>query len=215
MDDQEEISRRIEAWIRRTAYGGAPTATQAESGRVRMRRWAQRILAADERWMILDTETTGFGAGAEIIEVAAVTPRGETLIDCLIQPGRRVPLEITRLTGISEGMLVGSPHFRLAWEQALASQLGARGVIAYNAPFDIRMLRQNIQRHCGMDWSPVGSECLMRAYARYRGERMASGGYRSHKLGVACAQMGILHDHAHRALGDCVASARLLQAMAQ
>ena len=62
MDDQEEISRRIEAWIRRTAYGVSPTATQAESGRTRMRRWAQRILASDERWMILDTETTGFGA---------------------------------------------------------------------------------------------------------------------------------------------------------
>lgn len=214
MDDQEEISLRIEAWIRRTAYG-APTATQAQSGRARMRSWAQRILAADDRWMILDTETTGFGAAAEIIEVAAVTPRGETLINCLIQPGRRLPPEITRLTGISDGMLVGSPSFRLAWEQALASHLGARGVIAYNAPFDIRMLQQNIQRHCGVAWSPVNSDCLMRAYARYRGERGARGGYRSHQLGVACAQMGIVHDHAHRALGDCLVSARLLHAMAQ
>jgi DNA polymerase III epsilon subunit-like protein len=214
MDDQDEVSRRIEAWIRRTAYS-APATARGESGRTRIRRWAQSVLAADDQWMILDTETTGFGAADDIIEVAAVTPHGEILINCLIQPSQRIPLEITRLTGIANDMALGRPRFRLAWEQALASHLGARGVIAYNAPFDIRMLQQNIQRHCGVVWSPVSSGCLMRAYASYHGERGARGGYRSHKLGVACAQMGITHDRAHRALGDCLVSAQLLQAMAR
>ncbi|HZC06502.1 MAG TPA: 3'-5' exonuclease [Ktedonobacterales bacterium] len=215
MDDQDEISRRIDAWIRRTAYSprSAPTATN--SGRTHIRRWAQGVLAANDRWMILDTETTGFGNTDDIIEVAAVTPRGETLIDCLIRPGRRIPYEITRLTGISNEMVAGSPRFPFAWQNILNTHLGARGVIAYNAPFDIRMLTQNIQRHCGLAWSPVRSDCLMRAYASYRGDRMASGGYRSHKLGVACAQMGITHEHAHRALGDCLVSAQLLRALAE
>jgi DNA polymerase III epsilon subunit-like protein len=213
MDDQDEVSRRIEAWIRRTAHS-APATARGESGRTRIRHWAQSVLAADDRWMILDTETTGFGAADDIIEVAAVTPHGEILINCLIQPSQRIPLEITRLTGIANDMVMGRPGFRLAWEQALASHLGARGVIAYNAPFDIRMLQQNIQRHCGVVWAPISSDCLMRAYASYRGERRERGGYRAHKLGVACAQMGITHDHAHRALGDCLVSAQLLQAMA-
>ena len=213
MDDEDEISRRIDNWIRRTAYSPAATIA-AESGRARMRRWARTILAADDRWMILDTETTGIGADDDIIEVAAVTPRGEPLIDCLIRPGRRIPYEITRLTGIRDEMVAGSPSFRVAWEQSLAQQLGARSILAYNAPFDVRMLRQNIQRHCGLVWSPVGSDCLMRAYARYCGERQRRGGYRSHRLSEACAQMGIAHEHAHRALADCLVSARLLQAMA-
>lgn len=213
MDDEDEISRRIDNWIRRTAY--SPSATIAsESGRVRMRRWARAILAADDRWMILDTETTGFANNDDIIEVAAVTPRGEPLIDCLIRPGRRIPYEITQLTGIRDEMVAGSPSFRAAWEQSLAAQLGARAILAYNAPFDVRMLRQNIQRHCGLLWAPVGSDCLMRAYARYAGERQHRGGYRSHRLSDACAQMGIAHEHAHRALEDCLVSARLLQAMA-
>ena len=213
-DDEDEISRRIDQWIRRTAY--APSATmRSESGRTRMRRWAQTILAANDRWMILDTETTGFANSDDIIEVAAVTPRGETLIDCLIRPGRRIPAEITQLTGIRDAMVAGSPSFRLAWEQTLAQQLGVRAILAYNAPFDVRMLRQNVRRHCGLDWSPISSDCLMRAYASYRGERQARGGYRSHRLGDACAQMGIAHEHAHRALEDCLVSARLLQAMAR
>jgi DNA polymerase-3 subunit epsilon len=213
MDDEDEISRRIDQWIRRTAY--APAATiRAESGRTRMRRWAQAILAADDHWMILDTETTGFANSDDIIEVAAVTPHGEPLIDCLIRPGQRIPAEITQLTGIRDEMVAGSPSFRLAWEQTLTQQLGVRAILAYNAPFDVRMLRQNIQRHCGLVWSPIGSDCLMRAYASYRGERQARGGYRSHRLGDACAQMGIAHKHAHRALEDCLVSARLLQAMA-
>lgn len=213
MDDEDEISRRIDSWIRRTTYSPAAT-IKAESGRERMRRWARTILAADDRWMILDTETTGFANDDDIIEVAAVTPRGEPLIDCLIRPGRRIPSEITRLTGIRDEMVAGSPSFRAAWEQSLAAQLSARSILAYNAPFDVRMLRQNIQRHCGLVWSPVGSDCLMRAYARYAGTRQHRGGYRSHRLGDACAQMGIAHEHAHRALADCLVSARLLQAMA-
>ncbi|HET9109744.1 MAG TPA: 3'-5' exonuclease [Ktedonobacterales bacterium] len=215
MDDQDEISRRIDAWIRRTAYAPHATSTVAESARARMRRWAQGILAADDHWMILDTETTGFGNADDIIEVAAVTPRGETLIDCLIRPGRRIPYEITQLTGISNEMVAGSPRFSFAWEHFLNAHLGTRGIIAYNAPFDVRMLTQNIQRHCRLTWSPVRSDCLMRAYASYRGERTSSGGYRSHKLGVACAHMGLRHDHAHRALGDCLVSAQLLRAMAE
>ena len=214
MDDQDDISRRIDAWIRRTAYTPHAASAAPGSARARMRRWAQSILEADDRWMILDTETTGFGNTDDIIEVAAVTPRGETLIDCLIRPARRIPYEITQLTGISNDVVAGSPRFPFAWQHILNTHLGARGIIAYNAPFDIRMLTQNIQRHCGIAWSPVRSDCLMRAYASYHGERTTSGGYRSHKLGVACAHMGIKHDHAHRALDDCLVSAQLLRAMA-
>lgn len=215
MDDQDDSFERLNAWIRHSSRA-LPAAPRLAPDRERIRRWARSILAADERWMILDTETTGFGNSDDIIEVAAVTPHGETLINCLIQPGKRIPYEITRLTGIADSMVAGSPRFRAAWQQTLATHLRTRGVIAYNAPFDIRMLRQNIERHCGLTWAPVGSECLMRAYAGYRGEpSMRGGGYRSHKLGAACAHMGIAHDHAHRALDDCLVSAQLLRAMAE
>ena len=192
-----------------------PPAPQDPERRARIRRWAQGILAAESRWMILDTETTGFDRSAEIIEVAAVTPRGETLFDTLIRPGGRIPADITALTGIAEKDVVGSPSFREVWEQLLATHCGSRAIIAYNAPFDIRMLQQNVQRHCGQMWAPLASDCLMRAYARYRGERQRGGAFRCHKLGAACAQMGIAHDHAHRALDDCRVSAQLLRALAQ
>jgi len=214
MDDQDDLEERLNAWFRRPGRA-LPTLQRHTQERDRIRRWAQGILAADERWMILDTETTGFGNSDDIIEVAAITPRGEVLINTLIRPGRPIPREITQITGIADHMVAGSPRFRAAWEQSLAGPLRQRGIIAYNAPFDVRMLRQNIQRHCGMLWEPPGSDCLMRAYASFRGERQSSGGYRSHKLSVACAHMGIAHDHAHRALDDCLVSARLLQAMAQ
>ena len=215
MDEQDDGFERLNAWLRRPSRA-LPASPRLASERERMRRWARSILAAEEQWMILDTETTGFGNSDDIIEVAAVTPRGETLINCLIQPNKRIPREITHITGIADSMVAGSPRFRVAWEQSLATHLGARGIIAYNAPFDVRMLRQNIQRHCGLSWAPVGSDCLMRAYAGYRGEPSMRGrGYRSHKLGVACAHVGISHVHAHRALDDCLVSAQLLRAMAE
>lgn len=223
MDDQDDRDdtdadgfERFNTWFRRSSRSVMAPPQRPAPDRERIRRWAQGILAAERRWMILDTETTGFGNNDDIIEVAAVTPRGEVLVNTLIQPGRRIPAEITRITGIADHMVADSPRFRTVWERSLAGHFGARGIIAYNAPFDIRMLRQNILRHCGVTWSPAGSDCLMRAYASYRGEpAMRGGGYRNHKLGIACAHMGIAHDHAHRALDDCLVSARLLHAMAE
>lgn len=216
MDDEDEDDSiaRFFAWFPRNSPTQRATAYVAPE-RDRIRRWAQNILAADDHWMILDTETTGFRNDDDIIEIAAVSPRGEMLFNSLIQPGFPIPEEISLITGIANHMVVASPRFRAVWDESLASYTGARGVIAYNAPFDIRMLRQNIQRHCGIAWSPISSDCLMRAYASFRGERQSNGGYRSHKLGVACSHMGIAHAHAHRALDDCLVSARLLAAMAQ
>ena len=168
--------------------------------------------------MILDTETTGHG-NADIIEFAAVTPSGRTLVDTLIRPRQPIPPFITQLTGISEAMVAGAPPFAEAYHRLLLPQLG-RKILAYNISFDVPVLRKNIRRHCGHDWQPVDSACLMRAYAHYRDERYPAGDthvgrLRVHKLASACAQMGIAHEHAHRALGDSQVSALLLQAMAE
>jgi DNA polymerase-3 subunit epsilon len=188
--------------------------------RAEWRRWAQTILAADDAWMIVDTETTGTHNEADIIEFAAVTPSGKVLADCLIRPSHPIPPFITELTGITNAMVAHAPRFPFAYAETLRPYLSTRGILAYNAPFDIRMLRQNVQRHCRRAWEPVDSACLMRAYGKWRGERYPAGhGWAGrvmvHTLAVACTHLGIPHDHAHRALDDCLVTAKLLQAMAE
>jgi DNA polymerase-3 subunit epsilon len=192
----------------------------APSERERWRRWAKQILRANSAWMILDTETTGFGKQADIIEIAAVTPTGRVLFDHLIRPVGPIPPHISQITGISKAMVANAPTFAALYREALRTHLTTRKILAFNAPFDVRMVRSNIARHCDLVWQPVESACLMQAYAAYRNERFPpdhsqAGSSVIHSLEVACRQMGIPHENAHRALGDCLVSAKLLRAMAR
>lgn len=209
--DRRGVSTRP---VRREAQIARP-----EETRERWRQWAQSILAAENEWMILDTETTGISRDADILEFAAVTPSGRPLADCLIRPVGRIPQNISALTGITNEMVMGAPRFVFAYSDQLQPLLTTRRVLAYNVSFDVRLLRSNIQRHCRREWQPVGQDCLMRAYAAYRGERFPAGHsmagrVRPHTLENACRQMSLRHDDAHRALNDCIVSAQLLQAMA-
>jgi DNA polymerase-3 subunit epsilon len=183
------------------------------------RAWAGDILAHDDAWMILDVEATGGGLEDDITEVAAVTPGGRVLVDTLIRPTIPIPPFVVALTGITDAMVAPAPPFAAVYTRVLKSHLTGRGVIAYDDTSDIRILRRNIQRHCHIAWNPIGHHDLMRAYASYRDERYPAGHARAgrvrmHRLESACHQMDIPHPHAHRALGDCLASAALLRAMA-
>jgi DNA polymerase-3 subunit epsilon len=190
------------------ARSGRHVAVQPNAARDQGRAWARTILAAEDAWLILDLETTGVGKAAEIIEVAAITLTGRTLVDRLVHPGIPIPRDITRLTGIGDAMVRDAPRFAALYRDVLRPELAQRKVLVYNVGFDVPMLRWNIARHCDEAWEPVGKDCLMQAYARYRGDG------RRYSLGVACQHMGIHQANAHRALGDCLVSAALLRAMA-
>lgn len=97
------------------------------------------VFGFEDEVALVDIETTGWNPGSDrIIEVAAAVMRGPEVIDrfsMLAHPGVPVPLEITKLTGITDEMLVGA----LAPEAvvgALVEFVGGRDIVAHNAPFD-------------------------------------------------------------------------------
>ena len=58
--------------------------------------------------MVVDLETTGLGAGAEITEIGAVRVRDGAVVDefsSLVKPSRPIPPFITSLTGITPAMV--------------------------------------------------------------------------------------------------------------
>jgi DNA polymerase-3 subunit epsilon len=181
----------------------------------RWRQWARAILAAADAWMIVDVETTGVYNYDDIVEIAAVTPRGATLFASLIRPSRPIPPAAVAVHGITDAMVVGAPPFAGVYERLLRGHLAQRGFLAYGANFDVRMLRLSIERHCRIAWEPVRSDDVTRAYAAYHAALHPDDGRRNRSLEDACRDMGIAHDGAHRALGDCLATARVIQAMAR
>ena len=67
------------------------------------------------KYAIVDIETTGGQSPADrITEIAIIIHDGEKIIDeftSLINPERRIPYFVSRLTGISDEMVMDAPRF--------------------------------------------------------------------------------------------------------
>ena len=173
----------------------------------------RQILAVDP--IFIDTETTGFSPNDVVIEVGVVDLAGKTLYESLIKPSIPIPEESAAVHGIRENMLTESPSWKQAWEE-LRLVLEGRFVGAYNAEFDLRMMKQTHKRYW-LDW-PLDDKnffCVMKLYAAFYGQPSPRGaGYRFHKLEAAGAACGIPLPNAHRAVDDAKLTAALFQYIA-
>ena len=170
---------------------------------------AVRGLLGREDILILDTETTGMGKRAEVIEVAVVNTRGETLLDTLVKPkSSRMNPYAQRVHGITSQMLQDAP----AWSEVLpelAELADRRTVLAWNAPFDRGMLEQT-SHIWGLSHPAWLFVCAMRLYAKGRG-------IKNRGLQKVLVDEQLTHLHAehksHRALGDTVFVLEVLRAL--
>jgi len=171
--------------------------------------------------LILDTETTGLGDDAEVVELALVDCAGAVLLDTLVRPSGPVPAEAAAIHGITDAMLAEAP----TWSELHArfcDLVEGRQVVIYSREFDTRVITQTARRY-GLP-APQGFDlvldsgrihCAMQAYAEFRGEWSAEKGqYRWQKLSAAAAQQGVTVTNAHRALGDCLMTLAVVRAMA-
>jgi len=103
------------------------------------------------RAVLFDTETTGLDplTGDRVIEVAMLElqrdlPTGQRL-HVLIDPGRDIPDEATRIHGMTRAHLRGKPRFAEVADEILAF-IGSDPLVAHNAPFDFGFLNAEFAR---------------------------------------------------------------------
>ena len=139
-------------------------------------------------------------------EIANVDASAKVLFEDTVRPVCRIEASATRIHGHSALSLADSPPF---WEvyADLLEALWGRRVIVYNASYDRRIWGAEV-RSLGARGALAGElppwECAMRRYAAYVGEPSKRGGYRSQKLPGGD----------HSALGDALATLRLIEEMA-
>lgn len=159
----------------------------------------------------LDTETTGIGPGAEIIEVGVIDFDGRILAERLVKPRGAMEPGAEQLHGISLASLQSEPEWGKVWPE-IEAVLAGRLVGIYNSEFDLRLMQQTHQKNW-LKWGGElgsGSFCIMKLYARYRGDwDRRRGSYRWYSLDVAGQSSGIPLPNAHRAVAD----ARLARAV--
>ena len=105
--------------------------------------WSFVAAAGNADAIVFDTETTGIGNNARIIEIGALlicddnTPIYE--YDQLIQPHAKLSAGITELTGITDSDLADQPDAGFVIPQFLTA-IRPLLLIGHNVSFDIRML---------------------------------------------------------------------------
>ncbi len=174
--------------------------------------WAAAV-ASDPRSVYVDTETTGCGAGDEVIELAVVGNDGAVLFETLLRPRRPIPAAVVAVHGITDAHVAGAPTLPDV-QAALIAALSGRLVVVYNAPFDRRMIEQTCRLY-GAPPPPAAYDCAMRRYADFAGVAHPSGrgGYRWHKLEKAVLAFGAAPG-GHRATADALACRAVVHGMA-
>lgn len=142
----------------------------------------------------LDLETTGLDSARDaIIEIGAVKFKGERVeaeFSTLINPGRKLPSFITRLTGISDAMLAAQPRINDVLPKLIAF-VGDTPVLGHNVQFDLGFVRAKgaLKYNDALDTYDLASVLLPSA-GRYN-------------LGSLAKALGITLPATHRALDDC------------
>jgi len=159
--------------------------------------WARTMLSP-HRAVVIDCETTDL-PGA-LTEVAVVDTMGRILLNTLVNPGRPISADATRVHHITDQMVAGAPGFTQVLGDILRVTAGRR-VLAYNATFDYECLQSDAHRHdrtCEHLDDPDTWGCIMRARSAWLGTPD-----HFYPLGAA-----------HRAVGDAMAALTVLQAIA-
>ena len=163
----------------------------------------------------LDTETTGLDNGAEIVDICVLDHDGSVLVDSLVKPKGKIPLDVIRIHGITNEMVQDAPTWLELWPQVKAALAGRR-VAIYNAEFDVRMMQQSHRKH-KLRWDLDATFfCVMQLYAQFYGEwNYSYHSYRWQKLENAGRQCRIKLPNAHRAQADALLARGVLRYVAE
>lgn len=166
--------------------------------------------------LILDTETTGLGNDAEIIEISIIDCSGKVLLNTLVKPRNSIPAEATAIHGITNEMVAAAPTWRdIHWQ--LMALIHTKTLVIYNIDFDVRLILQTAGINgCGFGFLELNAECAMRNYAEYYGQRDEKRNkFKWQNLSNAAKQQGVVIDGTpHRALSDCKTTLGVIRAMA-
>lgn len=148
------------------------------------------------QYCIVDTETTGLGKTDKVVEIAIIDLDGKILLNTLVNPNKKIHWAAEKVHGISDSMVQNAPDVREI-ARKVNEILKNRIMIAYNAKFDARMIKQSFNLN-------VKHECLMHNVMDFIGT--------NRYVSLEVATTNIRSDYQeHRALEDCYLCLKLIK----
>jgi DNA polymerase III subunit epsilon len=157
-------------------------------------------------YAIIDIETTGGNPYRDkITEIAVYIHDGKKVIKeycTLINPERRIPPFITRMTGITDEMVARAPKF---YEVArhLVELTNDMVFVAHNVSFDYNFVRN--------EFKSLGFDFTRKNVCTVKLSRKLIPGRSSYSLGRLCQELQISINNRHRAAGDALATVKLFE----
>ncbi|MFZ1705057.1 MAG: exonuclease domain-containing protein [Saprospiraceae bacterium] len=157
-------------------------------------------------YTIVDIETTGgLSSRDRITEIAMVKIKDGVLIDkyeSLVNPGRSIPAEITRITGITNSMVANAPMFYEIAKQIVEFTEDSI-FVAHNVRFDYNFIRE--------EFKSLGYTYSKKILCTVKLTRKAFPGLRSYSLGNLIQHFDIRVANRHRAMDDVLATWDIFQ----
>lgn len=170
---------------------------------------AKSILAAAQRYVALDIETTGLDPAQEqILELAAVRVENgaETgRFSQLVRPTKEISPFITQLTGIDNQMVADAPEIRQVLPQFLEF-LGEDLLLGHNTAFDLRFIRYHAMAALRRRVTNPYMDTL-------RISRLLFPELPNHKLSTLIQRFEVGETVEHRALSDAVQTMKCYEYM--
>ncbi len=157
---------------------------------------------------VVDVETTGLSAGNgdRIVEIAVVAVTKTTVqlvFESLVNPERPVGEFTSSITQITDDMVKDKPTFAEIADDVLAA-LAGRVFVAHNVSFDWGFVSRELRQARGvtLEGPRLCTVDLTRRYVK---------GLKRKNLDSVTQYFGVEIDERHRAAGDALATARVLQ----
>ncbi len=166
----------------------------------------------DLTFVVFDSETTGLDPDKDdVVQLGAVRiVNGRIIVaevfDTLVNPGRPIPAQSSKVHGITDTLVADAPDFGQA-RAAFQSYAADAVLIAHNAPFDMGFLN----RETGPDISRFDNPVMDTVHL----SAIIFGGSAVHTLDALCdrLQIDIPNQLRHTASGDALATAEAFVAM--
>lgn len=156
---------------------------------------------------IVDIETCGgkfIYPKGRIIEIAIIIHDGLTVVDkfsTLINPECFIQPFYTKISGITNDMVMDAPKF-YEIAQKIMEMTEGRIFVAHNASFDYNFIKE--------EFASLGAKFKRETLCTVKLSRKLMPGRLSYSLGNLCAGLNIHIENRHRAEGDALATAELL-----
>ncbi len=161
-------------------------------------------------YSIVDIETTGGNPYRDkITEIAIYLHDGEKVVgefQSLINPERKIPYFISKMTGITDDMVAGAPRFYEIARKIV--ELTENTIfVAHNASFDYNFIKSEFKN--------LGYFFQRESLCTVKLSRKILPGKKSYSLGRLCSELNISITDRHRAQGDALATVRLFELLLQ